>query len=135
MQLLEANSVHVDEMVDNRSGDLVRPRCNIEKEELHRLFDIYHSWTKVASTLGVSERTSRRRRAEFGMTISDPSGPRKTYTEISSNDLNTVAKEILGILPDAGETYVTGALRQRNIHIRDTEFELQLKRWILLVVL
>ena len=116
MQLLEASSVRMDEIVDNHSGDLGRPRCNIEKEELHRLFDIYHSWTKVASTLGVSERTLRRRRAEFGMTISDSSGPRKTYTEISSNDLNTVVKEILDILPDAGETYVIGVLRQRSIH-------------------
>ena len=50
------------------------------------------------------------------MKISDPSG--KTYTEISSNDLNTVVKEILNISPDAGETYVIGALRQRSIHIQ-----------------
>ena len=104
--------------IGNQSGDLKRPRCNSEKEELHRLFDIYHSWIKVASTLGVSERTLRRRRAEFGMTMLDPSKPRKTYTEISSNDLNTVVKKILDILPDAGETYVNGALRQRNIHVQ-----------------
>ena len=45
------------------------------------------------------------------MTISDSPGLRKTYTEISSNDLNTVVKEILDILPDAGETCVIGALR------------------------
>ena len=53
MQLLEASSVSMYETVYNQSGDLGRPRCNIKKEELHRLFDIYHSWTKVASTLGV----------------------------------------------------------------------------------
>ena len=53
MQLLEASSVSIYETVYNQSGDLGRPRCNIKKEELHRLFDIYHSWTKVASTLGV----------------------------------------------------------------------------------
>ena len=118
MQLLEARSVRMEKIVDNHSGDLGRARCNIEKEELHRLFDIYHSWTEVASTLGVSERILRRRRAEFGMTISDSSGPRKTYTEISSNDLNTVVKEILDILPDAGETCVIGALRKRSIHVQ-----------------
>ena len=118
MQLLEPRSVPRDGIVDNHSCDLWRPRCNTEKEELNRLFDIYHSCTNVASTLGVSERTLRRRTAEFGMTISDPSGPRKAYTEISSNDLNTVVKEILDILPDAGETYVIGALRQRSIHVQ-----------------
>ena len=53
MQLLEASSVSIYETAYNQSGDLGRPRCNIKKEELHRLFDIYHSWTKVASTLGV----------------------------------------------------------------------------------
>ena len=52
------------------------------------------------------------------MIISEPSGPRKTYTEISSNDPNSVVKEILDILPDAGETDVIGALRQKNIHVQ-----------------
>ena len=42
----------------------------------------------------------------------------KTYTEISSNELNTFVKEILDILPDAGETYVIGALRQQSIHVQ-----------------
>ena len=69
------------------------------------------------------------------MIISEPSGPRKTYTEISSNDPNSVVKEILDILPDAGETDVIGALRQKIFMSKDTEFEVQLKRWILLVVL
>ena len=52
------------------------------------------------------------------MTISDPSGCRKTYTEISGNGLNTIVKEILNIVPDVGETYVIGARRQRNIHVQ-----------------
>ena len=56
MQLLEASSVCMDKIVGSHSGDLGQPRYNIEKE-LHRLFDIYHSWTTVASTLGVSEKT------------------------------------------------------------------------------
>ena len=118
IQLLEASPVHMYETVDNRAGDLERPRCDIEKEKLHRLFNIYHSWKKVASTFGFSERTLKRRRAKFGMTISDPSWPQKKYTEISSNDFNTVVKEMLDILPDAGETYVIGAMRQRNIYVQ-----------------
>ena len=43
MQLLEGSSFRMYETVDNQSGDLGRLRCNIEKEELHRIFDIYHS--------------------------------------------------------------------------------------------
>ena len=88
MQLRKATSVRRDEIVDNHPGDLGRPRCNVEKEELETIFDSYvPSWTKVASTLGVSERTLRLRRKKFGMTISNLSGPRKTSTRISSNDL------------------------------------------------
>ena len=87
MQLHKASSVCRDEIIDNHSGHLGRPRCNVEKEELQTVFDMYHSWTKVASTLGVSERTLRLRRKKFVMTISNLSGSRKTSTKISSNDL------------------------------------------------
>ena len=52
------------------------------------------------------------------MTISDPSGSQKTYTEISNNDFNTFVKEILDILPDGRETYVIGVLRKRSIHVQ-----------------
>ena len=52
------------------------------------------------------------------MTISDPSGSQKTYTEISHNDFNTFVKEILDILPDGREFYVTGVLRKRSIHVQ-----------------
>ena len=52
------------------------------------------------------------------MTISDPSGCRKAYAEISGNGLNTIAKEILNIVTNVGETYIIGARRQRNIHVQ-----------------
>lgn len=69
MQLLEAISIRRDETVDNHPGDLLRLRCNIEKKDFQRRFSVYHSWTKIASTYGVSERTVITRRKEFGMTI------------------------------------------------------------------
>ena len=34
MHLFEARSVHMDEIFDNHAGELGRPTCNIEKEEL-----------------------------------------------------------------------------------------------------
>ena len=52
-QLLEVSSVRRHEIIDNHRGDLGRPRFHIEKEELQRLFHIYHSWTKVVLALGV----------------------------------------------------------------------------------
>ena len=48
--LFEASSVCRDKIVDNYSGDLGRTRRKNFKD-----FDIYHSRTKGASTLGISE--------------------------------------------------------------------------------
>ena len=49
---------------------------------------------------------------------------RSTYRTISDERLCSVVTEVLKILPDAGETYIVEACRQRNIfvkcqHIRD----------------
>ena len=52
------------------------------------------------------------------MAVSDTRGPRTTYTNISQSDLCNVVRDVLGILPNAGETFVLGALRQRGIHIQ-----------------
>ena len=50
------------------------------------------------------------------MNISETSGPRLTYTNISNEDLCSEVRNILIILPEAGETI--GALRSRSIHVQ-----------------
>ena len=95
-----------------------RPKLQITRVELERLFDIYKSWKEVASFLGVCERTIQRRRIELGMPTSSRSGPRSTYSNISEDNLCQVIREILNILPNAGESYVLGACRARGIHVQ-----------------
>eukprot|EP00794_Sanderia_malayensis_P014537 gene14537-16040_t len=68
--------------------------------------------------VGVSEKTLKRRRQEFGMTISGKSGPRQTYSEISQEALCQIIKGVLEILPNAGETYVIGACNSRGIFVQ-----------------
>ena len=46
---------------------------------------------------------------------SDGTGSCSRYTTISDEQLCSVVREVLEILPDAGETYVIGVCRQRNI--------------------
>jgi hypothetical protein len=89
-------------------GTLGRPKLQITKEELQHYFDIYKSWKEVASSLDVSERTLQRRRTELAMSTSGRSGPRGTYSDISEDDLCTVIREILSILPNAGELHFWG---------------------------
>lgn len=106
-----ANDLHEE-------GTIGRPRKSITREEMELLYSIHKSWKEVAALLGTSERTIQRRRRETGMTTSSRTGPRSTYSDISHDQLCTVIREILNILPNAGETYVLGACRSRGIHVQ-----------------
>ena len=106
-----ANDLHEE-------GTIGRPRKSITREEMELLYSIHKSWKEVAALLGTSERTIQRIRRETGMTTSSRTGPRSTYSDISHVQLCTVIREILNILPNAGETYVLGACRSRGIHVQ-----------------
>ena len=109
----------VDEIqTENANETYGRPRLLVDKVEIERLFDIYHSWREVAAMLGVSTRTLQRRRTELGLELSRRRGPRITYTPISDEELCNTVREVLEILPNAGETYIIGACRRRNIHVQ-----------------
>ena len=90
---------------------LGRPRQRVSAVDINRLYDVYRSWKNVALYLGVSVRTLERRRNEFNITISDRTGSRSIYTTISDEQLCSAVREVLEILPDAGETYIIGACR------------------------
>ena len=104
--------------VSETTGHNRRPKIEVSKEIIERLFEIHSSWQTVASILGISVRTLRRRRTEFQMPVSNPIGPRITYSEINEEDLLNNVREIIDTLPDAGESYVIGSLRSRGIFIQ-----------------
>ena len=104
--------------VSETTGHNGRPKVEVSKEIIERLFAIHRSWQTVASILGISVRTLRRRRTEFQIPVSNPIGPRKTYSEINEEDLLSNVREIINTLPDAGESYVIGSLRRRGIFIQ-----------------
>ena len=64
------------------TGHNGRPKVEVSKEISERLFEIHSSWQTVASILGISVRTLKRSRTEFQIPVSNPVGPRKTYSEI-----------------------------------------------------
>ena len=94
-----------------------RPRKVISREDMEREFEVFQNWKIVARQLGVSSKTLRRRRLEFGMNISETSGPRLTYTNISNEDLCSEVRNILFILPEAVEAIIIRALRSTLIHV------------------
>lgn len=93
--------------VSDTTGHNGRPKVEVSTEIIERLFEIHRSWQTVASILGNSVRTLRRRRTDFQMTVSNPIGPR----------INNV-REIIDALPDSAESYVTGSLRSRGFFIQ-----------------
>ena len=95
-----------------------RPRLNVTKENIMREYDVFRSWKVVARRLGVSVKTLRRRRVEFGMELSDVIGPRNTFSTISFQELCDTIKTVLDTLPDAGETFIIGSLRSRGIFVQ-----------------
>ena len=52
------------------------------------------------------------------MVVNDTTGPKITYSDIPNGQLCQVVNEVLQIMPNAGETYVTGALRNRRIRVQ-----------------
>ena len=113
---MTAHSVRCPE--EHNEGACGRPRKLLEKEEIANLFEMHNSWHTVAQLLGISEKTLRRRRHEYGMSIASSVGPRSTFTKISDEDLCTVISDALRILPNAGESYIIGACRSRNLHVQ-----------------
>ena len=83
--------------------------------ELH---NIHNDWSVVARQTDVSYRTLLRRRHENGLPVANTVGPRNTYTSINEEQLCDIVRDILQLMPDAGETYVIGAIRSRGIIIQ-----------------
>ena len=66
-----AGMLNVNISVEN-SGLNGRPRFRVSHEQLQALHgDCGMRWSDIARTLGVSERTVRRRRHEFGMPVEE----------------------------------------------------------------
>ena len=53
-----------------------------------------------------------------GGTIANGVGPRNTYSDIADDDLCSLFRECLQNMPDAGETYIIGAIRSRGIIVQ-----------------
>ena len=103
---------------NDTSSSVGRPRLTLSMGNIVFLYNLYKNWKIVAFVLGMSERTVRRRRLEFGLNISGRRGPRSTYSDIPQERLITTVREILQLMPDAGERIVIGGLRARGIFVQ-----------------
>lgn len=88
-----------------------RPRYSVSFEQISHCVSLGMSWQRISSCLGISRRTLYRHRQHLGV---QP----LTYSAMSSHALNRIVSDILQNTPNAGERYVLGSLRSRNIRIQ-----------------
>ena len=92
-------------------GDKGCPRSEIMKDQLEFLRSKHFRWARISKLLGISERTLRRRREEFGLETDG-------FTEISESNLTAVVQSVKSVTPNSGQSRMLGALRSRGLHVQ-----------------
>lgn len=98
-------------VVDVEKG---RPRLLIPKEQLEGLRGLGFSWSAISNMLCVSERTVRRRRADYGMVL----GSLGNFSQILDDQLDEMVRSILEVSPNSGERMVVGGIRARGFIVQ-----------------
>ena len=91
-----------------------RPRMFVTREQLETLHEQCHlHWSDIARSLGISERTIRRRRHEFGMPVEG-----RQFSIITDSQLDEFVARILQDTPAVGLRMIMGSLRHRGLSIQ-----------------
>ena len=108
-----------------RNGLVGKPRLQILQQQLQTLHnDAGFRWADIGRILGISERTLRRRRHEFG----SPFGVGENFSDVSNDDLDEYVREILEVTPSAGQRLVEGGLRQRSLRFQRHRIQESIRR-------
>ena len=97
------------------TGEVGRPgfRNVISESQLRFLHDnLGLRWVDIARCLGVSERTLRRWRYQFGLTLN------RNFTNMSNEQLDGHVRVILQNTPNVGLSLTRGALRARGLNVQ-----------------
>ncbi len=93
------------------TNDPGRPRMLVTREQLETLYEQCHlHWSDIAHSLGISERTIRRRRHQFGMPVEG-----REFSTITDSQLDELVAGILQDTSAVGLRMIKGSLRQRGL--------------------
>ena len=95
-----------------QSGSAGRPRFDIPQLQLSFLVESGFTGPQIASILGVSLRTVRRRMAGYGLSMSGE------YADISDSDLEHLVMEIKTDFPTCGQKQMMGHLKSRGHRVQ-----------------
>ena len=93
----------------SRTGAPGRPRLVVSKDQIESLQEIGFTWAKIATMLGVSRSTLRRRKEELQIT---------RCNELTDEELDRVVEAILARAPRSGERLVVVSLRSRGLNVK-----------------
>ena len=99
-----------------------RPKFNIRKDQIEHLLHLHFTCPKIASLLGVSLRTVRRRMTEYGLSVSG------LYSEISNCELVRLVNRIRSSFPNCGYRMMNGHLHQRRIRVTQARIQSSMHR-------
>lgn len=91
-----------------------RPTLLIPKEQLEGLRGLGFSWSAISNMLCVSERTIRRRRADYEMVL----GSFGNFSRVLDDQLDEIVQSILHVSPNSGERMVVGGIRARGLIVQ-----------------
>lgn len=94
------------------SGGRGRPKFVIPEELLEQLLDMHFTCQTIATLLGVSLRTVRRRMEEYGLSV------RSCYSAISDEDLDQLVMQLKCNYPSSGYRVIDGILRSQGYRIQ-----------------
>ena len=89
-------------------GDQGRPQYNISKEQQSYFIVFGFKAVQIATMLGVSESTIRRRFREFNLST-------RCYTNVSGEQLDQIVSSIMDDFQQSGYRMLTGILKSRGI--------------------
>ena len=96
-----------------------RPRIWVDQTKLKFLKSLHFKWTDIASILGVSEKTLRRRAREWNIS---------TYSLVSDHELDVIVRRHSEEFPHCGEAMMKGYLLSIDIHIQRERLRQSIRR-------
>ena len=85
----------------------VKIRCDTGLNQIEALKSGGFSWSEIARTLGISDKTLHRRRHKLGMRVEG-----REYSNLSDHDLDNSIRNIVATAPGAGFRLVQGGFRE-----------------------
>ena len=108
--------------VPNSDNHIGRPRLDIRKEQLEYLLSLGFSCTRIATVIGVSLNTIRRRMTDYGLSIT------ALYSNISDHELDSIVSQIKQEFPNCGYRVTQGHLNRQGYRVSQVRVRESLHR-------